>query len=173
MKQAIRSEWRARPPIRRRRAAAAWLLLVVTVVLEIGCGGGGRGPTAPGGAPPMPVGRLRILALSGHGQEGSPGRTLAQPLVVLVTDESGSAREGLTVLWRLLAGDGEILGPRVVLDGASGSATATPTDGRGVASVFVTLGSTPGSLVIEADVLFSTGPVRFEAHSTRTGTAVR
>jgi trimeric autotransporter adhesin len=91
--------------------------------------------------------RIRKLALdtltgmtiaSGDGQSGDTGATLPVPLVVGLTFQGGVGVPGIPVTFAV----------------ASGSATlsllTTSTDGQGMAGVAVTLGNTPGPVVVTA-----------------------
>ncbi len=85
-----------------------------------------------------------------------PGATLADSLVVLVTDESGNPTPGVSVTW-------------VVTDGAGGvSPAASVTDELGRASTSWTLGGQPGANVVGA-VVSGVGSVEFDAVATQPG----
>ena len=66
--------------------------------------------------------------------------TLAQPFVVAVQDESGSAVEGVQVTFTVTEGGGTL------------SSTTSTTDANGQASTTLTLGSQPGPNTVEATV---------------------
>lgn len=104
--------------------------------------------TAPGSTPVTATGTIvnddprapsRLTIVSGNGQSGIVGRRLAQPLVVLVVDETGAAVTGATVQWRVTRGTAQ-------LDPPSSTTTA-----EGRASTNVTLDSL-GPVEIEASV---------------------
>lgn len=91
-------------------------------------------------------------ALSATSQPGRRGQTLPDPLVVAVVDRFGNPVSGFEVQWAVEAGDGEI------------SASVTPTDGNGTASVTWTLGGRIGIQRVSATVAGATGsPVTFSA----------
>jgi len=79
-----------------------------------------------------------VAVVSGGGQSGHINLPLAQPLVVLVSGSGGAAFPGATVAWAV----------------TSGSATLAPTSSQsgsdGHAATVVTLGATPGVVVISA-----------------------
>jgi hypothetical protein len=81
-----------------------------------------------------------IEPISGNGQTGLPGGTLA-PFTVLVTDEFRNPLRGVTVRWRVLDGGGEL-----------GNETTT-TDISGRASVTYQLSNLPGTAHIRAEVV--------------------
>ena len=93
-----------------------------------------------------------IRALSPTAQPGRRGETLSEPLTVAVVDRFGNPVAGFEVQWEVVSGDGEI------------SATATPTDASGVASVTWTLGGRIGIQRVTATVPGATGsPLTFSA----------
>jgi len=71
-----------------------------------------------------------LLYLSGNGQRGPPSSTLAEPLVVLVTDEFGNPVSNTTVTFTVTSGSA-VLDPTVAV-----------TDSAGEASTYVTFGPT-------------------------------
>src|SRR6266508_1756639 len=95
-----------------------------------------------------------IAMAGGDGQNGAVGATLASPLLVLVTDQSGSPVEGMTVQWDAQGG-------------GSVSAATVQTGSDGKASVQRTLGSTAGEQTTTALVSGLQGsPVTFTATAT-------
>ena len=82
-----------------------------------------------------------LTVISGNGQVGLVGTLLSQPLVVKVTNSSGTTISGIVVTFTV----------------ASGAATVTPTtattDATGQAKTTVTLGSTAGTVSILASVV--------------------
>ena len=70
--------------------------------------------------------------VSGDGQQGASGATLAEPLVISVLDQTGAAFAGATVTFAVTAGGGT-LSETTVSTGANGRAVST-----------LTLGSFPG-----------------------------
>ena len=93
---------------------------------------------------------VRLEAVSGDGQSGPPGRTLAAPLRVRIIDEEDRPLSRMRVEWTT----------------ATGSGRAEPrnsfTDAGGVAETTWTLGSGNGTQELRAD-LGSAGPVVFRA----------
>ena len=81
-----------------------------------------------------------LLKISGYNQQGASGETLAQPFVVAVQDENGSAVEGVQVTFTVTEGGGTL------------SSTTALTDANGQASTTLTLGSQPGPNTVEATV---------------------
>ncbi|HEU5040415.1 MAG TPA: Ig-like domain-containing protein [Gemmatimonadales bacterium] len=93
-----------------------------------------------------------LRAVSPLFQPGRRGQTLTDPLVVAVVDRFGNPVAGFEVAWEVTAGDGEL------------SATRTPTDGSGEASVIWTLGGGIGVQKVSASVTGAAGsPVTFSA----------
>ena len=81
-----------------------------------------------------------LLKISGYNQQGASGETLAQPFVVAVQDENGSAVEGVQVTFTVTEGGGTL------------SSTTSTTDANGQAATTLTLGSQPGPNTVEATV---------------------
>ena len=81
-----------------------------------------------------------LLKISGYNQQGSAGVPLAQPFVVAVQDENGSAVEGVSVTFTVTEGGGTL------------SSTTSTTDANGQAATTLTLGSQPGPNTVEATV---------------------
>ena len=78
--------------------------------------------------------------LSGAGQQGAPGATLSQPLVVEVYDRHGNPVPGATVTFAVTAG------------GATLSKTTATTDANGRAATMLTLGPQPGTNSVVATI---------------------
>ncbi len=98
-----------------------------------------------------------LAGVSGDGQTGVAGTTLAAPLVVQVTDAFGNPIEGVPITW--------------TPDGGSVSATSTTTDGEGLTSVTRTLGPTAGAQTTLASSEGLAGsPVTFN-HTVTAGSA--
>lgn len=77
---------------------------------------------------------------TGNNQTGNAGAPLALPLNVVVTDGCGTAVPGVTVNWKVTKGSATL-------------ANATsPTGPSGLATVKLTLGSTPGPVTVTASV---------------------
>jgi hypothetical protein len=101
-------------------------------------------PAAPGapaspGAPGAPAPAVTTLSLvSGSGQTGTAGQALANPLVVEVTNSSGSPVSGVTVTFAVTAGGGSL------------SATTVSTNSSGLASTTLTLGLSAGTNTVTA-----------------------
>src|SRR6476660_87300 len=95
-----------------------------------------------------------IAMVDGNGQTAGIGEVLANPLVVVVTDQSGNSVEGVTVLWDA-DGSGSV------------SAGTTQTGSDGHASVQRTLGSQAGEQTATASVTGLNGsPVTFISIAT-------
>ena len=82
----------------------------------------------------------RLTKVCGDSQEGTAGILLAEPFVVLVSDEDGAAMAGVDVSFAVTAGGGTL-----------SAATAT-TDATGRAATRLTLGSEPGTNTVSATV---------------------
>jgi uncharacterized protein with beta-barrel porin domain len=95
-------------------------------------------------------------ATGGDGQSGAPGSTLATPLTVTITG-TGPDLSGVTVFWTVISGS------------ASVTPTSSVTNVAGQASTNVTLGLTPGPVVVQASIQ-GDGTVLFNL--TVTGTLV-
>ena len=78
--------------------------------------------------------------VSGDGQEGLSGVALAEPFVVSVLDQNGSAFAGAVVTFSVTAGGGTL------------SSTMATTDANGRARSTLTLGSEPGTNTVVATV---------------------
>ena len=78
--------------------------------------------------------------VSGDGQEGLSGVALAEPFVVSVLDQNGSAFAGAVVRFSVAAGGGTL------------SSTTATTDANGRARSTLTLGSEPGTNTVTATV---------------------
>ena len=91
-----------------------------------------------------------LLKISGYNQQGASGVPLAQPFVVAVQDENGSALEGVQVTFTVTEGGGTL------------SAATDTTDANGQAATTLTLGSEPGTNTVEATVA-GFKPVTFTA----------
>jgi len=103
----------------------------------------------------MPGNAKTIALNAGNAQIDTIGATLATPLSVLVTDRGGNAVPGVTVTW---TGSG----------GATPSTGSNTTNGSGIASVSLTLGTVAGGQGATATSGVLTGsPVNF----SETGTA--
>src|SRR5688572_25396103 len=87
----------------------------------------------------QPPAAAEIEMLSGDGQNGLVGEPLADPLVVLVTDQEGDPVEGVSVHWE----------PQ---GGGTVSAETVETGSDGQASVERVLGSEPGEQATTASV---------------------
>ena len=81
-----------------------------------------------------------LLKISGYNQQGASGVPLAQPFVVAVQDENGSAVEGVQVTFTVTEGGGTL------------SSTTSTTDANGQAATTLTLGSQPGPNTVAAAV---------------------
>ena len=94
-----------------------------------------------------------LTKVSGEGQAGQAGATLAEPFVVSVLDQNGSAYAGAVVTFSVTAGGGTL------------SATTATTNASGQARSTLTLGSDPGPNTVSATVA-GLEPVAFTATAT-------
>ena len=78
-----------------RRCAGLWTVALLLTAGSIGCDNDNVDPQSP------PI-ELRILA--GDGQIGRVGEVVADPLVVGVTDRSGTPVPGVVVFWEAQGG---------------------------------------------------------------------
>ena len=99
--------------------------------------------------------------MSGNNQTGVSGEALAEPFRVRVTN-SGQPLAEIQVLWRVVAGSGEIPGERLMVDGQPVDPTVSTTDADGVAEATLILGDL-GRNAVEASTLFSENRLLFEA----------
>jgi hypothetical protein len=81
-----------------------------------------------------------IAAVSGSGQSGSVGSTLASPIIFEVTTASEAPVSGVTVAFSVTSGSGTL------------SPTTAVTDANGTASTQLTLGTTAGAVEVTATV---------------------
>ena len=81
-----------------------------------------------------------LTKVCGDSQEGTAGILLDEPLVVLVSDEDGTAIAGAVVSFAVTAGGGTL------------SDTTATTDANGQAATRLTLGSEPGINTVSATV---------------------
>ena len=95
-----------------------------------------------------------LMKISGDGQQGTPGKELANPYVVEVRDQYGNPLQGVPVAFSVTAGDGA-LGGRFTLEN-------TTTDASGRAETLLTLGPDPETNAVEATVP-EVEPVKFRA----------
>ena len=109
------------------------LLTTLVALVATACGGGTSEPKGNAAA-----GKIAIV--SGNGQVGFVGQTLSTPLSVKVTSSSGTPVPGATVTFTVTSG------------AASVSPGTTATDATGVAKTNVTLGSSVGTVQINATV---------------------
>ena len=95
------------------------------------------------------------LAKSGDGQEGPASTQLAEPFVVLASDENGAAMAGVIVTFTVTAGGGMLSATTnanpCIFEAAKSSITAI-TDATGQASTRLTLGSEPGTHTVAVSV---------------------
>jgi uncharacterized protein (TIGR03437 family) len=96
---------------------------------------------------------------NGDNQSGTTGQTLPNPLSVVVKDQYGQTMSGVTVTFAVTSGS------------ASLSQASATTNANGVASTNVTLGSTPGAVVVRASA-GSAPPVTFNLTTTVQLTAI-
>ena len=81
-----------------------------------------------------------LTKVCGEDQEGTAGALLAEPFVVLVSDEDSAAMAGVAVTFAVTAGGGTL------------SANTATTDAKGRARTWLTLGSELGTNTVEATV---------------------
>ena len=96
-----------------------------------------------------------LTKLSGDGQQGAPGASLAQPFVVSVLDQNAAAFPGATVTFAVTGGGGSL------------STTTATTDANGRAASTLTLGSQPGANTVTVSVA-GLDPVTFTATAKAT-----
>ena len=113
-----------------------------------------------------------LAAVSGEGQEGPASTQLAEPLMVSVVDQDGSAVVGVDVTFAVTAGGGMLsattdTNPCTVV--SSTSSTTSTTDANGQAATRLTLGSEPGTNTVEATGE-GLGPVTFSATAAEQAT---
>ena len=82
----------------------------------------------------------KLTSSSGDGQQGRAGTTLAEPFVVSVLDQYGSALSGAVVTFSVTAGGGTL------------SSTTATTDANGRARSTLTLGSELGTNTVSATI---------------------
>ena len=82
-----------------------------------------------------------ITGNSGNGQVGLVGQPLALPIVVHVSDQSGTSLTNAVVEWTVLTGGGSV------------SAVTSRTDDNGNASVIWTMGPTVGAVSLRAAIV--------------------
>ncbi|HEX2077123.1 MAG TPA: Ig-like domain-containing protein [Longimicrobium sp.] len=112
----------------------------------LGTTAGAQGLTAssPGAAPvtvsatAQPGPAAQVLRISGDGQSGPVGSTLAHPLVVRVADQHGNSVAGAPVAWAVTSGGGSV------------SPVTGTTDAEGRFSTAWTLGGTRGTQTVRA-----------------------
>jgi adhesin/invasin len=134
------------------RAATTWTLgaTVGTNTAQAIVSGVGQAEftaTAAAGA----AGEIRVI--SGNGQAGQAGASLASPLVVQVRDDGENPVSGVAVTWTVESGGGSV----------SPASATTGADGQ--ASTAWTLGPSIGTQRVQASAP-GAGSVRFEATST-------
>jgi adhesin/invasin len=97
----------------------------------------------------------RLVLVSGDGQSARVGTALPSPLVVRVQDANSNAVAGATVRFAISAGGGSL------------SAASATTDGSGLASVTLTLGTALGGNSVAASATGLSGsPITFNATGT-------
>ena len=92
-----------------------------------------------------------LLKISGDDQKGKSGAALANPFVIEVRDENGSALEGISVTFSVTAGDGTL------------SVTSTTTDPNGRAETTLTLGPNLGTNIVQVSAAGIEVPATFHA----------
>src|SRR5215831_11782026 len=107
-------------------------LCLVAAAIAAAC----ESPAGPGAAPPAAA----VNKVSGDGQVGSVGQALSSPLAVKVAASNGAAVKGAAVAFAVTTGSATV------------NPSSTVTDSTGQAKTNVTLGTTPGTVVITASV---------------------
>jgi len=102
-----------------------------------------------------------IAAVSGDGQIGQTGKTLADALVVKVTDSDSKPRAGIQVDFTITGGAGSL------------STTSGSTGAEGKISTLLTLDAVAGANVVMATITGTTQSVTFTATGYATGQALR
>lgn len=105
---------------------------------------------------PPPLVATKLVKISGDGQQGAAGQSLANPFVVAVQDQTGRPLVGTTVTFAVTAGGGTL------------SATTPTTDTNGQAQTTLTLGSTLGTNTVQASVEGIEQPQVFSAEASLT-----
>lgn len=115
-------------------------LVVAGMLLAVACGGDSSGPVTP----------KTLVLISGDGQVGGLGATLAQPLILVVIGSDGNPFSNATVAWTVTTGTATV------------SPTSSTSDAVGRASTTVTLGASPGLVTVTATVT-GVSPLSFTA----------
>jgi hypothetical protein len=118
-------------------------LLLAVALIAPACGGGDLTIPADGVA-------TGVVLVDGNGQTGSPGATLAAPLIVRVVDSAGNGVAGRVVSWVVAGG------------GGSTSPQRSASDESGLARARWQLGPAPGANTLAA-VVDGAGAVAFSA----------
>ena len=92
-----------------------------------------------------------LSKVSGDNQSGVPGAVIANPLVIEVRDENGSALEGISVTFAVTAGNGTL------------SVTRATTDKNGAVQSTLTLGPNLGTNTVSVSASGTGQPVTFNA----------
>jgi hypothetical protein len=110
------------------------------------------------GSSTISSGPTNLILVSGNGQSGTPGQTLANPLTVEVTDSAGNGVSGVTVAFAVTSGGGSV------------SAASVVTNSSGLASTTLILGATAGANTVRASAGTLAGsPLTFTATGTAAG----
>ena len=117
--------------------------VLLAFVLLVACGRDASGPDGAGRP-------SALTASSGNGQIGTVGMPLPAPIVVRVTDPTGTPVVGATVAWSVASGGGTV------------SPTSASTDASGLASAAWTMGTIIGDNAASAKV-GDVAPVAFTA----------
>ena len=100
--------------------------------------------------PPRPI-PTTLKYVSGNNQSGATGETLMQPFVVKVHDQDEDPMEGVTVTFAVSIGGGSL------------SDTSVDSTANGLAQSTLTLGSEPGTNIVEVSVEGIAETVTFHA----------
>jgi hypothetical protein len=105
-----------------------------------------------------------LAVVSGNNQTGPIGTSLAQPLVVVLTDPANNPVANQTVVFKVTGNNGNVS----AVGGAPSSAVAVTTDLQGQAQAVWTLGGRAGAGIntVQASSSLAIGPANFTATAT-------
>ena len=124
-------------------------------------------PQGDGGGVGAVVVTNTLSIISGNNQTGTIKTALAAPLVVALTDKSGKAVAGQTVVFTVTGNNGSVLGAA----GAAGPSASVTTDANGKAQVTWTLGerSGAGNNTLQASTPLAVSSASFTATANTSG----
>ena len=102
------------------------------------------------------LGPQTLVKVSGDKQEGMPGASLANPLVIEVKDQNGNVLEGIAVTFTVIEGDGKL------------SIKTAMTDSIGRAQTMLTLGNSLETTIVAVTVAGIEQPVTFTIKAVAT-----